>query len=699
MGLVVTTGGAPLSGYALTVTDLPGGPRSDVSVSEASDGSFRARLTSIPGSEPPQTPAHHLILAIHSAATVPVYREAYLHAGQAVDLGTIMAQARDPNVTVVGPAGGTATDSQGFVQVQIPAGALSQPTPIVITPHLTRAQVPFKLPDATVTTYAMTFEPDGTQFAAPITVNLKNWRNLPTSGAIPVAYADIGGAVWRNISPAQWNGAVFSFETTHFCVYDANHNNTNGIEVITYDTGRDSTNSVHRCGMGSAVGLANGTLRQDIALPSYSRLGTNYVVSLGYDSQQVGEPPPAGSTMGGTAGGYEAVPQAASTTFARSGVLSVSCVPRSQADAVVSKSDGSCLGGTCSTGGGLAVPLTSLGQSTSWNGSLASPTQPISVPGGALDVELSQPSALPLAPNGSVATPFFATRHTEISNTAGTTCVSLGGAFNEPSSGTSSVQTNQVPGPLVSLDEEVFIHQNQSSAVGAGWAIDQVDRLYAATPSDLAVVVHGNGDQETFSPRAALAIAPNDNLPRAYYALATDPVTGQVLLARQTEIDVIDPTSGATSAVVPGLAFPSAPLAMAVTYVAGVQHMVVALDTELVDVNGATATQRVLMPRAPIAGETGNRMFTFVPGVAASNDLAFYVSGVTSDPTLYSIRLSDANPVPQAITLTTGGDPSLDPLVPLSQFTLADPHGLAYIRGQGLYIADRQRDVVYLAAP
>ena len=382
--------------------------------------------------------------------------------------------------------------------------------------------------------------------------------------------------------------------------------------------------------------------------------------------------------------------------------MSVSCVPRSEADAIVSKNDGACIGGSCSAGASLAVPISNLGLVTNWNGSANGATQPISVPGGALDVELSSASTYPLAPNGSISSPFFATRHTELLNTGGSACVSLGATtFGVPSAGTSTAQTTQDSGPLISLDEPVFINQTQSSASGAGWGISQVGRLYASNTSYVAVVVQGNGDQETFSPRATLSIAPSTNLPREYTALATDTTTGQTLLAQQSEIDLVNPVSGTTTPLLSGVNFPSPPFAMAVTYVAGVRHLVVALDTELVDVNAASAAVRVLAARTPPAGETasGNNEFSFVPGVAANNATVFYVSGLKSDPTVYSFDLSDASPVAEALTLQTGGSASLDPVVPLSEVTLGDPHGLAYIAGQGLYIADRQRDVVYLAAP
>jgi hypothetical protein len=98
-------------------------PRTDVALSFGADGSFRARLTSFPASEPAGTRPHHEIVTVSSPATIPAMRDAYLHATDAVDFGPIMVATRDPNVTVIGPAGGTATDSNNLVEVDIPAGA------------------------------------------------------------------------------------------------------------------------------------------------------------------------------------------------------------------------------------------------------------------------------------------------------------------------------------------------------------------------------------------------------------------------------------------------------------------------------------------------------------------------------------------------------------------------------------------------
>jgi len=123
-----------------------------------------------------------VLVRIEASAYLPVYRDAWLHPGDAVDLGDVRLVARDPAVTNIGPAGGTASDSRGRIQVVVPAGALTTTIPIRITPIDARDDMPATLPDATVTGYGFELEPSGTTFLAPVTVRV-------ASGLTGVAHA------------------------------------------------------------------------------------------------------------------------------------------------------------------------------------------------------------------------------------------------------------------------------------------------------------------------------------------------------------------------------------------------------------------------------------------------------------------------------------------------------------------------------
>lgn len=168
IGRVVDKNGNAISGATFEVRDLPADTaRTDVSPTTDSDGSFRLRLTTFSDHEVPGVGAQHVSLRIDSPTTVRAFRDAWIRPGDAPNLGDIVLVTRDPNVTVIGAGGGTATDSQGLVQVVVPPGALSQNVSIRVTPFLTRSEVTAPLPESTLTTYAFELEPSGTSSRSP----------------------------------------------------------------------------------------------------------------------------------------------------------------------------------------------------------------------------------------------------------------------------------------------------------------------------------------------------------------------------------------------------------------------------------------------------------------------------------------------------------------------------------------------------
>ena len=248
LGNVQTFAGAPVTGFTITIYDVPVGstPRSDVSLSAGDDGSFRARLTAFPDSEPPGTPAHHLMMYVEAPGYLRAMREVYAHPGTGVNVGVITVAARDSNTVTVDSNGGNVTDSQGLISLTIPPGALSAPTPITVTPYMHREELGAPLPTITVTGYGFSLEPSGTELAQPATVTIKNWRSLPTSVQIPVGRFDEVNGHWQHEGVAAWNGSAWSAQISHFSVHDANPSNQ-GRWIILADRGHDPN------GGGSAV--------------------------------------------------------------------------------------------------------------------------------------------------------------------------------------------------------------------------------------------------------------------------------------------------------------------------------------------------------------------------------------------------------------------------------------------------------------
>src|SRR5439155_31720 len=143
------------------------------------------------------------------------------------------------------------------------------------------------------------------------------------------------------------------------------------------------------------------------------------------------------------------------------------------------------------------------------------------------------------------------------------------------------------------------------SPFGVGWDLLNVNRLYKNPHADEAVLVSGGGQEEYFFPRAHTRMlnSQNDAGPNGQHGysanvLALDPSTGEVFTAVQSTSTIarIDPSTAARTPVVTGLTFDGPPMNMAITYVGGVRHFLVALETRLLDVP-QTGSARTLMMR------------------------------------------------------------------------------------------------------
>jgi hypothetical protein len=88
----------------------------------------------------------------------------------------------DP-VATVGPSGGIVTSADSKVRLSVPAGALSQPTEITITPA-----TPFLHPRL-IPGSEYVFQPNGLQFSVPATLTIQ-------LDSIPAAFADQAAYVW-----------------------------------------------------------------------------------------------------------------------------------------------------------------------------------------------------------------------------------------------------------------------------------------------------------------------------------------------------------------------------------------------------------------------------------------------------------------------------------------------------------------------
>ncbi len=690
IGHVQTFAGAAVTGYTLTVFDVPVGqtPRSDVQTAEAADGSFWTRLTQFPDSEPPRTPPHHLMVYIDAPGFLRIRREVYAHPGTAVDLGVILAAARDPNTVVVGASGGSVTDSKGLITVQIPPGALSSPTPITVTPVVNRDELSAPLPHNSATGYGFELEPSGTQFAVPVTVRLSNWRGIPTSTSMPAGTYDDTNGGWKHVAMASWNGSAWTFSAPHFSTWDVNPNSF-GEWVLVASNGQDPNGGATVCG-GSAIGVSGGTLVQNIALPTYRHSGRDYGITLNYNSGLAGSRSLATGTPTQTQG--QAVPSTGVAVAIRSSSFQRFCVPQDRAAALVAASPGSCGGGSC---GLMSVTGWSLNSSMFGSSSQVNATPTAN----ATAIDFGTWVDLPLLPDGTIPASSFYSQHFQagVGQTGGGQSACLtGGAFASGNINGPLQPANVGTGPLVDIQQQVFVHHRHSSPLGPGWAVADVTRLYPEPHADHVVLVGGDGSEEDFRPRTSVKdLLPN--IGNVSYAFALDPSTGEQMMADAMGNIVRLNADGTTTSIFSGLTFSGQPQSMTITYVAGERRFLVALTTQLVEVRpGPSLT--VLYTRS------GNSPETYLPSqVAARNDLAIYTEGLSSKSVVYRIRLSSPPGAPETISFAqaTGGDIGLDPAAgeTLGNYAFYSPAGLAYGLAGELYVADTPRSAVYRVAP
>ncbi|MBI5491246.1 MAG: hypothetical protein HY905_28200 [Deltaproteobacteria bacterium] len=130
---------------------------------------------------------------------------------------------RDPAATPIGPEGGIAWNSLGTVALEVPPGALDHTVEVRLTEHQSGRSLPMPLPGTSQFTYAVKFEPDGTEFAAPARVWVANDLGFAPGTSIPVGWFD--GEDWGHVGTSvvsddgQW---VVWDGVNHFCTADLN---------------------------------------------------------------------------------------------------------------------------------------------------------------------------------------------------------------------------------------------------------------------------------------------------------------------------------------------------------------------------------------------------------------------------------------------------------------------------------------------
>jgi hypothetical protein len=122
--------------------------------------------------------------------------------------------------TVIGAAGGTVTSADGRVRIDIPPGALSQPTAISVAPSsdtTSLSALPTPLGNAFV------LSPDGLQLSVPATLTVRV-DQVPAQalGVVGVAYYNPATGTWKSVDGVQpdTTAGTVSVPITHFSEWD-----------------------------------------------------------------------------------------------------------------------------------------------------------------------------------------------------------------------------------------------------------------------------------------------------------------------------------------------------------------------------------------------------------------------------------------------------------------------------------------------
>lgn len=687
LGRAVDKNGNAVTGVTFQIHDLPADTqRSDVSPTTDSDGSFRLRLTTFSDHEIAGVGAQHVSLWIDSPTTVRAFRDAWLRPGDAPNLGDIVLSPRDPNVTVIGAGGGTAIDSQGLVEVVVPAGALAQNVPIRVTPFSSRAEVSAALPESTLTNYAVELEPSGTQFALPITVKVKNYRNIASNISMPVGVYDPKFGAWEHEATSTLINGFWQFSTTHFSTYDVNGVRILGDLVLFLGHGQNATKSATQC-VGSTAGLSNGALKQSFSLPSVTTRGRALGLTLNYDSGLAGS---RRFDYGTSTNHPMGAVHGSSLTVAVEGSRSeTKCVPRGSVSGATGGAVNACVVGACAFST-VVTPIRiqqSLPGMTIDNDQTLDPNQTTAESGSFLTVPLDDAQE-PIGPS-------FVTRTTRIQVGANSGCAGTSvrtfGVDNDALGTPASVES----GAMAELKQKVLVHHRYSSPFGAGWGISEIDRLFVADP-DHVILVNGDGIEEEFRPRAEVKVGYQFNNSGSKPVFGRDPQNNDIFAVTAAGGQLVKVNSDLTvsAAVVPTLTLPGRPHDLAVTYVNSQRVFVIACDTGLVKVDGAGVVTTLAARTVPASASVFNQAH-----VAAKNDLVYYVSGEPSARSLRRLRLTDPSPSLVALTVTSNGDQRLDPSGTLGQVQFAEPTGIAVGNDGALYLGERARNAVYRIEP
>ncbi len=239
--------------------------------------------------------AGSFIVTIEHDGFTSVQRIAHVESNLDIAVDPIFLTPLDSAVTRIDSSGGTHVSSTGDVMLVFPPGAVTEPINVRATKFQAGNHLPGPLPEQSHFTYAVNFQPNGTQFQVPVTYRIRNDLGFAPGTPIPVGIYNEGTASWDALSMSyvtadgQWVEGVLSHFTSIDCnlpvfISRASVSPVIPIADLLQTETKDKRNSV-KC-PGCEIDMFDGALRQEITIPSVSLFGQDQAVTLRYDSSQ-----------------------------------------------------------------------------------------------------------------------------------------------------------------------------------------------------------------------------------------------------------------------------------------------------------------------------------------------------------------------------------------------------------------------------
>ena len=208
--VVCETDGEPIEGATLFLRGVEGELTADAA------GAFHF----------PTPDAGRFVLTVEADGYTLAQRRVEVTVGSIFQAGDIRLMPLDETVAEITPeAGGSLKNSDGSIELSIPAGAVRRERQISGVSFPSGETLPGALPDSSRWTQAFDLHPDGVLLNKPADIKLKNVNGFAPGTKVPIGYYNRNTAAWEpdSMGEVSEDGEWIVGTVSHFSSYDCNH--------------------------------------------------------------------------------------------------------------------------------------------------------------------------------------------------------------------------------------------------------------------------------------------------------------------------------------------------------------------------------------------------------------------------------------------------------------------------------------------